>query len=184
MNFIRTFEKNWNVLSAIALFIIGILGTFLIPPPDYLANEPVFANAGKFIATIVIGLILVPILLWKTNKHTRNWWIVALLSFLLSIVCLFSYLSLKQKWMCRCFDENKLILIGSEMKPSLNESLKNSDCQELLQGSSCYPEKVWTKASIDRNRLILAGVYILSLPLFIIAMMSVVQAIYCSKQRS
>lgn len=183
MDFLKTLKRNWNILSSVALFIIGILGTFLKSPPDYIASENIFTNAGKFIATLVVGLMFVPVILWKSKGHTRNWWILASVTFILSIVCLFTYLHLKQKWMCPCFDENKLILIGSELRPDLDESVKDSNCQELLQGSSCHPERVWKKDSIDKNRLFLAGVYVLSLPLFIISMISVVQAIYCSNRR-
>jgi hypothetical protein len=184
------FQKKWNILWTTATFLTGILSTFLFSPPAYITQEQIFSNFGRFVAAIVVGLIMVATLFWGLREHTRNWWITALLSLILFTTCLFLYQRFTQKWTCRCDKAEKVIyLIGpvSGIKSSPTDSVREnpdpSNCQLWLFENDCDPEVIWTKDSIDKNRLILGGIYILSLSLGVICMMSVVQAIYCSLRR-
>jgi hypothetical protein len=185
MNFVEYFKKNWGILSALALFIVGILSTFLIEPESYIVSEKTFSNWGKFVAAIVIGLVLVAVIIFKSRHHTVKWWFTAASMLLLSVVSFFTYQFLRQKWTCICFNDNDPILIGSTLRNPDNDFIKENrdNCQVLLQGGACKADMVWTKDSRDTNRLILAGMYTVSLPFLITAMMAVVQALFCAQRR-
>ena len=181
---IEYIKKNWGVLAALGLFVFGVLATFLIPPAVYFGDEQAYSNWGKFVATIAIGLVLVAVILFREAKHTSKWWVTGLAMFLVSTSMFFTYQYLHQKYTCSCYGD--LILMGNELKnPEVDFVKENrNDCQKLLKGASCDAERVWTKSSIDNNRLILVGLYTLSLPFLVTAMISVVQAVYCARKRT
>lgn len=181
-------QRIWNVLWTIATFLFGILGTFLFPPINYVNREQIFTNFGKVVAAVIVGLILVAVNFWKLREDTKNWWLAAFTSFILLIIFLFTYQHFTQKWTCRCDPaEEKVYLIGSDIKSPPVESVKNypdpNNCQIWLSENDCEPEEIWTKSSVDNNRLILGGIYILTLSIGIICLMSVIQAVYCSLRR-
>ena len=89
LRFVEYFKKNWGILSALALFIVGILSTFLIEPESYIVSEKTFSNWGKFVAAIVIGLVLVTVIIFKSRHHTVKWWLTAASMLLLSVASFF-----------------------------------------------------------------------------------------------
>ncbi|SRR5258706_8916385 len=184
MDFGYLFKKYWGTLAGLGLFIFGILSAFLNPPPPYVTDDESFVNFGKFVAVVVCGLVLAGVIIFKSKAHMGKWWALALIMLILAASSYFAYQNLSQKYTCTCLSKDKLIMIGDTLiNPDLPDVARHrNECTELLIGSACDPYKVWTKDSIDRNRLILAGAYTLSLPLLITAMMAVVQALYCAQK--
>ena len=58
----------------------------------------------------------------------------------------------------------------------------NATCTSLLEDFAGKAEDIWTGDSINKSRYILAGTYVLNLPLFIVCIIGVVQALSCGNQ--
>ena len=174
-------QNYWNKLWIIATFLVGILGTFLFPPSAYVANQQIFSNLGKFIAAILVGLVLVGAKIWGLKNNVGRWWWGVVVSLLLMLGFLFAYQHYTQEWTCVCDPAEKAIyLIGNDraLKEDGTYKVKSGTCQSMLMENSCMPEEVWTKESIDENRLVLGAFYLLILAFGIICMMVLIQAIY------
>ena len=196
------FKKNWNILLGIAASLLVSIGLFFFFP-DYLETEDFFniSNLGRWIAVIVVGLMLIPMSKWKLKRHLRGW-VTATITFLvLSILSFFIFFYFNQAWTSQC--KGKTVLIGSVMKPNVKEGSIKSISYQIKQGSpdisdeelskraneklkdsgfllgkaGCLPTEIWTDDSIKARKIVLAVFYVLALPFFILTMMSLLQAV-------
>jgi hypothetical protein len=180
-NFSERLKKNWNILSQLGLWIMGIIGTFWLPPPvspaDPTDNDLFFA---RFVATIIVGLMIVLAWQWGKKRFVWRWWLIALLALILSVVAFLAYKKYRNDW--TCLNGSEVVVTGTltaQAQKNLSDPKCSSTCSDLIKCLGT-PDDVWTKESTDSRRLYLTILYVGALPLFIIAFISVVQAIYCN----
>ena len=65
-------RKSWTVLTQAAVWVLGVIGGFLLPPPvgAWPGEEKVWLRLAQFVVTVMIGLVL-PLLI-VTIRHLRQ----------------------------------------------------------------------------------------------------------------
>lgn len=180
-------RKNWLVLAQAGLWMGGILGGFLLPPPVGIAasDEKMWLRLGQFILAVVLGLVFFAARRWSQPRHALRWSGVALLFLAVAVTAFFRYQQLILAWTGRYVGEKAVL--GSVYTPQGDAYVQKNpgiSCEDLIFDFAGKTEDIWTRESINRRRLILAGTYIACLPLFTICLIAVVQAIQCGGRLS
>ncbi len=175
-------RKSWLVLTQGTLWLCGIFGGFLLPPPVGIlaSDEKVWLRLGQFIVGVLVGLVFLATRRWKQPRHSLKWGASALLFLVFAVAAFFLYQQLTLGWTGIYAKER--VVVGSVFTPQGNAYTKaNPDVSRdaLIDDFTGVTENIWTRESINQRRLILAATYVGCLPLFTICLMSVVQAIQC-----
>ncbi len=165
---------------------MGIVGGFVLPPPIGISpeDEKIWQRLGRFVVTILVGLLFIAARRWDKNKHFRGWTIAAGAWLVLAVVAFLGYQSLLSSHTCT--HVSKRLVIGTVYTPQgLTYVQKNPgiSCRDLLDDFAGKPDDIWTEESIHRNRMILAEVYISCLPLFAICLMAILQAVSLARTK-
>jgi hypothetical protein len=178
-------EGNWNVLIQAATWLTSLIAGFLLPPPvgSIEGDAGSLFRFAQFVVTVFVGLLVVPMLTWRRKVDTNRWWAVSLLTLVGGIAAFFSYRWLTASWTAT-YDDS-LVVVGSVLTEDGQYCRKehpNASNDQMLKYLPGGPERVWTKASIDRNINILSLIYVLCMPVLTASVMSVTQAIYCASR--
>jgi hypothetical protein len=181
-NWLKQVRKSWLVLAQGALWLGGILGGFLLPPPVGLqaSDEKVWLRLGQFIITVVLGLVFFAARRWRRPCDALWWAATAMLVLAIAVAVFFRYQQLTLAWTGN-YDGQKVV-VGSALTPhGLAYTQANPDLSrdQLVMDVAGATETVWTRESINRRRLILAATYVSCLPLFTLCLIAVVQALQC-----
>lgn len=185
-SWLESTKKTWGLVTQLAVFIFGVVGSFLLPPPGWASsggNETV-VRLAQFIVAVLAGLVFLFVQRWRKKKHVRRWVILTITFLALSVVAFFAYQQLLDVRTCKYADQS--VAIGTSYTQHAAAYVRehtNSTCESLLADFAGKAEDIWTKESIDRSRYILAGSYILNLPLFTLCIIGVVQALYCNQSK-
>jgi hypothetical protein len=182
---LQSARKSWLTLTHSALWVGGILGGFLLPPPVGVtaADEKIWLRLGQFIVAVVLGLEILAARRWNQPRHTFRWGAVALLALVIGVGAFFFYQQLTLAWTAN-YNLGKVV-IGSELtKQGRTYTAANPaiSTDELVSDFGGKTEEIWTRQSIDRRRLVLAATYVSCLPLFTICLIAVVQAMQSSER--
>ena len=175
-------RKSWLVLTQSALWVGGVLGGFLLPPPVGVlpGDEKVWLRLGQFIIAIVLGLVFFAARRWNESRHALRWCGVAILFLAIAVAAFFRYQQLTLAW--TGIYEGEKIVIGSvytEQGRSYTQKNSKISLNDLIFDFSGEIENIWTHDSISRRRLILASIFESCLPLFTICLIAIIQAIQC-----
>jgi len=175
-------RKNWLVLTQGALWLAGILGGFLLPPPVGVSvgDEKIWLRLGQFIVAVVLGLVFFAARRWNKPGHALAWGGVALIFLAVAIAAFFRYQHLTLAWTADYVGEK--VVIGSNYTPqgsSYTEKHPKISTEDLIFDFAGKTTDIWTRESINRRRLVLAATYVSCLPLFTVCLIAVVQAIQC-----
>jgi hypothetical protein len=183
LSWLKGTKRSWGLLAEVAVFIFGVVGGFVFPPPGWAsADDKTLVRLGQFIVAVLAGLIFLVVQRWNRKKHVRRWAALAGAFLVLSVLAFFAYQHLLDTR--TCLYARKQLVIGTQYTIHAETYARdnpNSTCTSLLEDFAGQAEDIWTKDSINNSRYILAGVYILTLPMFTVCIISVVQALYCSQ---
>lgn len=184
---VENIKSTWGLLASFAIFIFGIVGSFVLPPPGWVASggSTTLINFAKFVVAALAGLILILVHKWNKRNHLARWTLVAIGSLVLSLLAYFAYQHLLDTRTCKYFDE--VVVIGgtyTQHAQSYVRGTPNASCSVLLEDFAGKADDVWTQDSINKSRYVLALAYISCIPLFTICIISIVQALYCITQDS
>jgi hypothetical protein len=129
------------------------------------------------------GLIFLVVQKWNRKEHVPRWAILAFVFLIISVLSYFGYQHFLDTRTCN-YDEQSVV-IGTTLTPQAQEDIKetpNPSCETLLQDFAGKADDVWTRDSINGSRYLLAATYITCLPLFMICIISLVQALSCATQ--
>jgi uncharacterized membrane protein YhaH (DUF805 family) len=173
-------RTNWAALAQASAWVMGIMSSFLLPPPVSVSkdDEKIWLRLAQFVIAVLIGLLFVAARRWNKRRHVRWWATSAAVMFLLSILLFVFYQYLSLSLTCKYYSQT--IVIGSSYTTQgANYAQKNPgiSCEKLLKDFTGQAEDVWTKESVTRNRVTLAVAYIGSIPFFVACIMGVVQAL-------
>lgn len=179
-------RKSWLVLAQGALWVGGILGGFLLPPPVGVSagDEKVWLRLGQFIVGVVLGLVFFAARRWNQPRHALKWCGVALLFLVFAVAAFFRYQQLTLAW--TGIYEGDKVVVGSAYTPqglAYTTANPKVSLDELISDFTGVTENIWTRESINRRRLLLASTYVSCLPLFTICLIAVVQAVQCGSAR-
>ena len=177
---ILVLSKYWSILSQAGIWIFGIVGGFLSPPPIGTSSEDekTWIRLAQFVITILLGLAFIAGRRLNKRKHMWYWWFVSAMLLLLSTCSFLGYQRLSLSWTCNY--NNATVVIGDQYTERARRFiLKYSDdsCEFLIDSAAGNTQDIWTKESIDKRRIVLASAYISSIPLFTICIIAVVQAL-------
>lgn len=172
------------MLAAVSTFVMATIGTFWkLKSSADLSKE--ISGFATFIVAIVLGLMYLPLKKYCKRSHAWLWEKVAAVALILGIVAFFTYLFLYTSWTVK--HNNVDLYVGSELQEGIAQFLAEhrgmSNEQLLKDFANWEPARIWTERSIFRHRLIIAGIYVLCTPFFAIAMIAVVQLIFCATRR-
>jgi len=178
--------KRWNLLLHAGTSVMATIASFWVPPPpDLPSDNETMVSFGKFVVVILAGLMILPMMKWSKKKHAGLWGIITAASLILGIIAFFSFQYLVKTSTVKHGD--KVLYIGTEVREDVKSFIDKHPGygkEELLENAGWNPKMIWTEKSLDRRRLILSMVYVLCIPFFAIAIMAVVQLIYCAGSRS
>lgn len=180
-------KKTWGLLAQVAVFIFGVVGSFLLPPPGWVtaAGDTTIVRLAQFIVAVLAGLIFLLVQKWNRKKHVSRWAIIAMVCLVASVVAYFGYQHLLDTRTCE-YAGHRLV-VGTVLTPHAQTYVAqnlDSNCKTLLEDFAGKADDIWTRNSVNRSRYLLAGAYILNLPLFTICIIAVVQALNCSRTKA
>lgn len=178
-------RKNWLVLSQGALWLAGILGSFILPPPVGVSDSDgkIWLRLGQFIVAVVLGLVFFAGRRWGRKRHALAWWGLATVFLAIAVAAFFRYQQLTLAWTTQYAGDR--IVIGSDYTPqgiAYTKQNPNLSTEDLVFDFAGRTSDIWTRESINHRRVTLAAIYVSCLPLFTICLIAVVQAIQCGGQ--
>ena len=180
--FVQGSQKSWLLLVQATVWIAAVIATFLVAPPVGTAAEnQLWVRFGQFVITIFVGLLALVSFRWNRKKDTLPWAASATAFLILGTVAFFSYQILSLRWTADYSGDR--VVVGSTFTQEAADYLKahptltNAD---LINHYTGKIQKIWTRQSIDMRRILLAGIYVLTMPLFAICIISLLQAIHCA----
>jgi energy-coupling factor transporter transmembrane protein EcfT len=193
---VKRFAKNgtWVLVSQIGAWILGLIVTFLLPPPVGPTQQPqAIENLAQYFTSVLVGIVIVLAILKAKRKHLRFWLIPVPFALLLALGGYFVYSHYLEKWAnCLYVHENppRRIVVGVTETPEAHLARQkdarcnnNSDCNNILYCFAGNEYAVWSKGEIDQRRLILTLLYFSILPFVIVSVLFIIQAIYCANQK-
>jgi hypothetical protein len=182
-NWFESVKKGWALLAEIAVFIFGVLSSFLLPPPGWVSaggGGAVPVRLAQFVVTVLVGLIFLLVQKWNRKKHVLRWALITIGFLIVSLGAFFGYQYLLDRRTCEYARSS--VVIGTRYTDHAQAYVRqnpNSTCSDLLEDFAGKAADIWTPDSINNSRYILALTYILTIPLFTTCIISVVQAVYC-----
>jgi len=184
---IQGLKKSWIGLSQAAVWILSIIGGFLLPPPVGISEtaDKVWLRLAQFTITVVLGITFIAARRWNKRKHATGWWVGSAILLVISLTTFVAYQALSYQWTCKYYNEVKIIG-GNEYTPHGADYITENpgaSCETILKENAGKVYDVWAKDSIDRRRIALGAIYIICIPLFTICIIAVAQAIYIRSPR-
>src|SRR2546428_5915045 len=86
-------KKTWGLLMQFAVFIFGVVGTFLLPPPGWVSSsgDKTIVRLAQFIVAVLVGLIFLLVQKWNKKKDVRRWAMLAIVFLALSVLVFFAH---------------------------------------------------------------------------------------------
>jgi hypothetical protein len=183
---VKKLKSSWAPLAQVAVWVMGIVGSFVLPPPIGISpeDEKIWQRLGKFVVTILIGLMFIAARRWDKTRHFRGWAITAGPLLVLAVVSFLGYQGLLSS--CTCTYGAERVVIGNLYTPqglAYAQRNRGISCHDLLDDFAGKADDIWTEESINRSRMILAETYLSCLPLFAICLMAILQAVSLARPK-
>jgi len=180
-------RNNWAVLAQASIWAIGIIGSFLLPPPVSISkeDEKIWLRLAQFVIAILLGLLFVVARKWNEERHSKWWATSGAVLLLLSLLLFVGYQYLSFSLTCKYYSQT--VVVGSSYTPRGTYYVEKNpgiSCETLLKHFAGRVEDVWTKESITRNRIVLAVAYIGSIPFFVACIIGVIQALSITDKKN
>jgi hypothetical protein len=189
----RKIKSNWNLLFTAAAWILAIITSVIVSPNGVFNDEsnlvPWVTRLAAFIVAVLIGLTFLVGAKFNQRRHLVPWALIALALLLVSIWGTIRYYDRYYALTCKC-DEQR-VLQGSVYRDRQGLAQffpQRFDCSNLCQSfkdkqGKVRPDLVWTQDSINESRNKLVYSYLLCVPMMALTIISISQAIYCSRKR-
>jgi hypothetical protein len=179
---LEQWRGSWVLLAQAAVWVLGIVAGFLLPPPVGAGTESgMWVRFAQFVVTVVVGLVLLAALRWQRKKDTWRWALISVLALVLATGTFFGYQVCVAQW--TVFSKGGQVVIGGELTEfgrTWRDEEPEKSLQEKVDDLAGQLTMVWTRESIEQRRLVLAGLYVLAMPLFTVCIIATVQAVRCA----
>lgn len=184
-------KKNWSLFAQFGVWIIAILSSFILTPQFKEYDTTWTYRFAQFLAASIIALMIIPIQRWKTKTDTIKWWSTALFLLIFGIIVLREYYQkvdfyTVQYVMTRTIvgdDENLLPEARAnkiEIEKRKGIKINNAELVIMAAGKT---ETVWKSEVLKERRFNIIVLYICSVSLFTIFIISIIQAINCQSKK-
>lgn len=188
-DWLKTVESKWSILLQGSTWIMVLLAGFVLEPPvwDFQQNL-IWYRFAHFVVAVVVGLAFIPVTRWSTSRDTWRWFIVSVVLLVAGVGSFFGYQTARETWTVEY--AKKLVIVGStytidalayKERVKMEENREVSD-KDLVMDAAGNREKLWDVQEIRARGRILGGLYILTVALFALTIISVIQAVYCNLQ--
>jgi hypothetical protein len=179
-------SRHWISLVQGASCVLAVIAGFWLPPPvGALQSEGgAWGRFSQFFAAIAVAVMLIPLSRWRAPQHRRGWAIAATLSAILALSTLLLYAQKQGDWTCT-YAENRVV-VGAELTTHGEKYILQNpgmSCDEIIWEHAGAVEEIWTKASIDARRNVLASIHMLTPALIGCFLLAVSQAVYVGRDQ-
>jgi hypothetical protein len=179
-------RSGWRILLQGSTWVMVLLAGFVLEPPiwDFEQNL-IWYRFAHFLVAALIGLMFVPASRFSSKKHVTNWLVISVILIILGGASFFEYQVLREDWTVEY--SKRPVIIGRtytadavEYKRKVREEEgRNVSDRELVMDAAGDRGELWDISEIRQRGRILAAVYLVSVALFALTMISVIQVIYC-----
>ncbi len=177
-------KTDWLKLAKTGIWIVAVAGSFFIPPPVALSSEQsTYTHFATFIATALTGIMFLPMKLYD-NAHQAKWWAALSTLLLLAVAATFFYYTAEKNR--TTFSYNDQLIVKGDLTYEARQYTATYSAvldSALLEDAGGRTELVWTKESVEKNRLWLVGIYSASIVLSTLCILSVIQTVHAGKGR-
>ncbi len=172
----------WNLAVAAAGLIATVVAAFLFPPPFDLGANDMLPKFGKFVFTVLIAVLLVPLLNYSSRRFMVRWMVSSIVILVVCIVVFSWYLSLGAHYV----REHRLAggavvryVIAASFSPTgamLYDKLRGLSAvppstEDLIKHASgaSFEERrysIWDRDAVASVQLMLGAVYVALFVLF------------------
>jgi hypothetical protein len=178
-------KDRWNMLVTGAAVVGAALSGFVLPPPFSADSVDPWVKLGGFLTAAMIGLFFVPMTKWKAKRFAWRWFGAAIALLLASVIVYFNYTAARDRHSV-AYAGTRLVH-GSTLRPDARQyrdrrAAENAGAYsdaELLMDHAGAVDDVWDPADRPSLERQLAALYLLTLLLFGLALVTVVQTTYC-----
>src|SRR5205814_10470907 len=105
-------KRTWGQITQFAIFILGVVGSFLLPPPGWTSADgsKTIVRFAQFIVTVLVGLIFLLIQRWSKKKYVLHWALLTLVFLALSIAAFFAYQNFWDSRTCQ-YDRRTVVIV-------------------------------------------------------------------------
>jgi hypothetical protein len=183
MKIIDNLKTKWLQIAKFGIFISGVITILLSPPPAENFNT----NTVRFLITIIISFLLIPLFLYKKKIYFKAWLFSSIVAFIISLSLLISYNYLFSKYVVNYFGDQ--IVIGNKFIPTELIKIKSRDKEDntnyedgsaehnkqLLFFKGGNAESIWK--GVNRNKTVLITIFYLSISTITILLICLIQTI-------
>ena len=188
LTFYRRVSRQWRHLALAGAWLMGLVGSFLVPPPfrDGLS----IVHFSQFMVSALAGLIFLFVSRWNKKTHQWQWWGVSAALLILAFVGYFGDSYLRDQWIIAC--KKQSLIRGETYTEEAKQYRKNfksregveiSD-QELLGDFLCDAEGVWLREEVLSRKYRIAILYVANAAVASLLLLSLTQAMNCATKRS
>src|ERR1700687_74181 len=168
-------REHWELLGQITTWLLGSVAGFLQAVPyTYPPESDTTLSLGSFVVRILVGLIFVPMQIFRGRRHTSTWFFLTLVLLGIGLWAFFRH----QSMLAGCIVDyrGEKVLKGRTYTNWANEKRRANPQvtdQDLLEAQNVTRrEKIWTPESIEACRQEIQVWYIATLPAFVLCVMS------------
>jgi TIR domain len=168
-----------TLLAAGGIAGAALASGFAPPPPGFKGSSDQDTAAYAAIASgALVAVCVVPFLMRRGVTARRAWMLIALVTLALGMASFSSSGYIQRRCTARYFSTP--VIIGTELTPlGLEYTRVNPDetRDEILDATQGQADRVWTRSSIARCRVLIASTYYLWIPFLFAALVAAVQAV-------
>jgi hypothetical protein len=178
-------KRRWLAIAKLGIFFSGIAAVLISPPPITNFNAYTF----RFLITILIAFMLIPVFLYNKKKQFKYWLISSFATFIVAGILLVSYNFYSSKFVIDYYGTS--IVIGSTILDSAKkkiEIINREEHKNYLDGSKEHSnvilhynygkaEDIWASTEIKNNKLLLVVLFYMSISFITILMVCLIQTL-------
>jgi hypothetical protein len=178
-------RKQWRLLSDGAVWVFGIVATFVIPP---FFLEQSWTHFTRFVVAVLTGLCFIPAARWAGKAHTFGWVIATAALLTTGIASYFTYDTLMRRWTVPYSTTRVLVGVAysdfaQNFRRQFREANGRDPSDEELVWKNAGPNGLWQDSEIESRRLWVTALYIGNVVLPTCCIIALMQALACNAAR-
>jgi hypothetical protein len=182
---VKGLKSRWKAVSSGAAWVISVLVLFLDSLPAAHPGADMMVRFPQFLIAIAFGLFLIAANKWTVEQHLGAWVAVCVLSLAAGTAIFLRYVDLRAQ-STEFLDETRYVIgelrtdpDGREMQAACAATNQGHPCDTHTLLDFCHGRlsEIWTPASISRVQRTAAMLYIGAAVFFMVAMVSVLNAL-------
>ena len=185
------FKKSWIELFQFGTWIGAIIAGLIFKPDLNELSENWLPAFLQFICAVLAGLLFVLIKKFNTHKNTITWWIIAVTSFIITLLLAARYSYDTDRYTVSYANSKTVVGEKENLRPEAKTSLTYFEktvykrpltIEEIVNKSAGSTETLWDGDFLRKRRFILLSEYSAFFFIITILIISLLQSIKLSSQ--